>query len=522
MPGAVYVETRDVPLDELTPFPGNAKRGNPPEILKSLRRNGQYRGLVVRKIPGGPLIVLAGNHTMQALQLHGPDRCQYADDEKHPCAMCAGGAWDGTTARCEIIVCDDDEARRINIADNRLAELGGYDNDALAELLSYLDGDHEGTGYSDDEVMALITPPDLDDLGDDSSGDGAADDEPAENPTLADRFLIPPFDVLDARQGWWRTRKRQWLSLGMRSEVGRGDNLVFEGMAKADPKYYDKKRAVEQALGRPLTSAEFEADHYVRPDDAVASGTSVFDPVLCELAYRWFSPAGGTILDPFAGGSVRGIVAGILGRPYRGNDLRPEQVESNREQRDEFTNRRMLAADPSWTIGDSAEWVKTLEPNSADMVFTCPPYYDLEEYSENPADLSSMSYDGFDEVYARIIAGVTRALKPNRFAVFVTGDARDNRGALHDLRGSTIRAGVAAGLTYASGAVLVSPVGTAAVMAGRTFAGTRGLARTHQDFIVFCKGNRAEATKACGEVDVHLPDGVDEAFSEAEELPEAA
>ncbi len=39
------------------------------------------------------------------------------------------------------------------------------------------------------------------------------------------------------------------------------------------------------------------------------SGTSIFDPVLCELAYRWFCPPGGLILDPFAGGSVRGIVA---------------------------------------------------------------------------------------------------------------------------------------------------------------------------------------------------------------------
>jgi hypothetical protein len=519
MPGAVYVETRDVSLDELTPFPGNAKRGNPAEILVSLRRNGQYRGLVVRKIPGGPLIVLAGNHTMQALQAHGAGRCEYADHEKNPCAMCSDGAWDGTTARCEIIVCDDDEARRINLADNRLAELGGYDNDSLAELLSYLDGDYEGTGYSDDDVMKLITPPDIDDLTDNDDG---PDDEPADNPTLADRFLIPPFDVLDARQGWWRTRKRQWLSLGMRSEVGRGDNLVFEGMAKADPKYYDKKRAVEQALGRPLTSAEFEADHYVRPDDAVASGTSVFDPVVCELAYRWFCPPGGTILDPFAGGSVRGIVAGILGRPYHGNDLRPEQVESNREQRDEFAARRMLAADPAWSIGDSADWVKTLEPNSADMVFTCPPYYDLEEYSSNPSDLSAMSYDDFDEAYARIIAGVAKALKPNRFAAFVTGDARDNRGGLHDLRGSTIRAAVAAGLTYASGAVLVSPIGTAAVMAGRTFSGTRGLARTHQDVLVFCKGNRSEAAKVCGDVDVHLPDGVEEAFAEEEETPEAA
>lgn len=134
---ATYVRTADIPLDELTPFPGNAKRGNVDQIRASLRRNGQYRSLVVREIPNGPLIVLAGNHTLQALAAEGYE-----------------------TARCEIVHCDDNTARRINLADNRTAELGTYDNDALAELLSYLDGDYEGTGYTQDDVDQLLHYPD--------------------------------------------------------------------------------------------------------------------------------------------------------------------------------------------------------------------------------------------------------------------------------------------------------------------------------------------------------------------------
>lgn len=489
-----YTGTRDIPIDELTPFPGNAKRGDVDAIRASVRKNGQYRSLIVREIENGPLVVLAGNHTMQAIAAEGHE-----------------------TARCEIVTCDDATGRRINLADNRTAELGSWDNEALAELLSYVDGDLEGTGYNEADIEALLAP--IDPPGE---GDGPPP-EAEERPSLADRFLIPPFDVLDARQGWWRTRKRQWLSLGMRSEIGRDGNLVFQGWARADPHYYATKEAVEQRLGRGMTVAEFEADHYIPPDSSVGSGTSVFDPVMCELAYRWFSPAGATILDPFAGGSVRGLVAGILGRTYRGNDLADKQIESNREQADDFAHRGLLAADPTWTIGDSAEWVDTLEPGSADMVFTCPPYYDLEEYDSGPADLSSMSYDAFDEAYARIIAGAARALRPNRYAVFVTGDARDNRGALHDLRGSTIRAATAAGLTYASGGVIVTPIGSIPIVAARAFTGTRGLARTHQDVLVFCKGSRSEAARACGDVDVHLPDAVEEAFEETfNEPPEAA
>ena len=62
-----------------------------------------------------------------------------------------------------------------------------------------------------------------------------------------------------------------------------------------------------------------------------SSGTSIFDPVLCELAYRWFTPPAAHILDPFAGGSVRGIVAAKLGRRYTGIDLRAEQIAGSRE-----------------------------------------------------------------------------------------------------------------------------------------------------------------------------------------------
>ncbi|WP_431728598.1 ParB/RepB/Spo0J family partition protein [Verrucosispora sp. TAA-831] len=133
-----YIETRDVGLDELTPFPGNARRGDVEAIRMSIRKTGQYRSIVVRDT-GGTFVILAGNHTFQAVGAEGHD-----------------------TIRCEIIRCDDTEARRINLADNRYSELGTTDRDALAELLSYLDEDYEGTGYSTADVERLLTPPALD------------------------------------------------------------------------------------------------------------------------------------------------------------------------------------------------------------------------------------------------------------------------------------------------------------------------------------------------------------------------
>lgn len=136
-----YVETRAVPIRELTPFPGNAKRGDVAAIQASLRKNGQYRSLIVRKTDDGELVVLAGNHTMQALAANG-----------------------NKTARCEILTCDDAEAKRINLADNRLAELGKWDDAALAELLKGVQDDLDGTGYSFDDLDDLLAAADVTDV----------------------------------------------------------------------------------------------------------------------------------------------------------------------------------------------------------------------------------------------------------------------------------------------------------------------------------------------------------------------
>jgi hypothetical protein len=132
---AEYLATRDIPLGDLAPYPGNAKRGDVEAIRASLRRNGQYRSLIVRQSDEGVLVVLAGNHTMQALKAEG-----------------------AATARCEVIRCDTAEGRRINLADNRLSERGTWDQDDLADLLTEMQDDLDGTGYDLgdlDDILAV-------------------------------------------------------------------------------------------------------------------------------------------------------------------------------------------------------------------------------------------------------------------------------------------------------------------------------------------------------------------------------
>ena len=225
-----------------------------------------------------------------------------------------------------------------------------------------------------------------------------------------------------------------------------------------------------------------------------SSGTSIFDPVLCELAYRWFSPVGGTVLDPFAGGSVRGIVASHCGRQYIGMDLRAEQIDANRAQAD-------VAKDPQpvWHCGDSLTIAKVCADVEADMIFSCPPYADLEVYSEDPADLSTMGYPEFRAAYFEIIAKTCSLLKQDRFACFVVGDVRDKKGNYYNSVGDTVEAFKAAGLNYYNEAVLITCVGSLPIRAGKQFSASRKLGKTHQNVLVFVKGDGKKAAQACGE-----------------------
>ncbi|MCY0957714.1 hypothetical protein [Streptomyces sp. H27-H5] len=159
MTQATYVRTDTIPLAQLTPFPGNAKRGDVGTILTSLTRNGQYRSLVVQETDPGHYVVLAGNHTTQAIAAHGPGDCGMTVQvgaEERPCGVCGNQPWE-PTARCEVVHCDEDTARRINLVDNRSSELGTWDETALAELIAGLDDDLGGTGYSDEDLADLLT-----------------------------------------------------------------------------------------------------------------------------------------------------------------------------------------------------------------------------------------------------------------------------------------------------------------------------------------------------------------------------
>lgn len=236
-----------------------------------------------------------------------------------------------------------------------------------------------------------------------------------------------------------------------------------------------------------------------------ASGTSIFDPVLTELCYRWFSPPGGSILDPFAGGSVRGIVASHLGRKYTGIDLRAEQLVANRAQ--VGICKKPI---PKWIEGDSRN-IGSLLPKDEqfDFVFSCPPYWNLEVYSENPQDLSTLGSEDFFTAQAVIIRAACARLKNNRFAGWIVGDVRDAKGLYVNLPGRSVEAFEAAGLRLYNDAILITAAGSLPIRAGKQFESSRKLGKTHQNVLIFCKGDPVKATKDIGPVEfgaLNIPD----------------
>lgn len=287
---------------------------------------------------------------------------------------------------------------------------------------------------------------------------------------LRDRYQEPPFTVLDRRGKAWQKRDGQWKSLGIESEVGREGGLTFN----------------------------MEMSYMPSAAESTVPSTSVFSPTLVELMVRWYSKPHDRILDPFAGGSVRGIVSSVLERDYHGIELRGEQVEANRSQAHIAGN---APHPPTWTEADAAD-IPFVYDGQADMVLSCPPYAYLEEYSDDPRDLSSMSYPDFLEAYRGIIQSTVDATADDRFLVWVVGEVREKGGdgSLVGLVPDTIQAFRDAGADPYNDHIILTPIGTAAVRTPKQFDASRKAGRIHEYGLVFVKGNARKATDRLGGV----------------------
>lgn len=264
---------------------------------------------------------------------------------------------------------------------------------------------------------------------------------------LADKFLVPPFSVLDTRKGYWQDRKQAWLKLT--------GNLT---------------ESKEHVLGG--------AENML---SQINDGSSNFDPVLAEICMRWFCLPEGRILDPFGGEQTKGVVAGALGYDYTAVEFRPEQVAINKAACAQYPN-------VHYYCGDSKDISKIVPNSGYDMCFTSPPYYDLEVYSND--DMSALgTYAEFMEQYRNIFAQCVQLLAENRFLVIKIGEIRDKKsGVYRNFVGDNIRLFMDLGLKYYNELALVNMCGTAPQRASKSFA-NRKMVKIHQNVLCFFKGD---------------------------------
>ena len=668
-------------------------------IKESLEKFGAARSIVIDEDNR----ILAGNGTIEGAKAAGIKNLRVIEtDGQEIIAVKRTGL-------------SEEEKVGLALADNRTSDLSDWDTEMLKQLSEEQD---LNPWFNYDELHAL--------LGDEEEINSV--DSDVQSGALAERFGIPPFSVLNAREGRWQERKKAWLATGIESELGR------EG----------------------LTDTSASPMPYFNNGKTIADkGGSIFDPVLAELAYRWFCPEKGVVVDPFAGGAVRGIVASKLGFRYIGCDLRSEQVDANRKQaenlcsfvpncfdykldddltpiekhggflvkRDDlfsvggvnggkvrtcwnlaqnakglvtagsrespqvnivahiakelgipcrvhtpegtlseevhaaksigaeviqhkagynsviikrakddslktgfkeipfgmeceeaikatkyqvknipFETKRIVipvgsgmslsgllhglkeqglsipvlgvkvGADPVkrlnkyapknwqdmvvlvdsgidyhqhapksklgdltldpvyeakclqfleegdllWVVGIrktsipiqsiAPEWHCTdsrnidlvLKDQKADFIFSCPPYADLEVYSQDPKDLSVLPYSEFKKAYFEIIQKTCSLLNEDSFACFVVGEIRSKKGVYQNFVADTIQAFMEAGLDYYNEAILLTPLGSIPIRAGRPFISSRKLGKIHQNVLVFVKGDAKKATLKCG------------------------
>lgn len=182
------------------------------------------------------------------------------------------------------------------------------------------------------------------------------------------------------------------------------------------------------------------------------------------------------------GGVVRGIVAHKKGYRYVGIDIRQEQIDANIAQ-----CQTLLPEDnqPEYIVGNSDLVLDSIK-TEFDFIFSCPPYADLEVYSDLEGDISNMKYDSFLIAYESIINKSCALLKTGQFACFVVSEVRDKHGYYYGFVADTIKIFQRAGLKFYNDAVLLTSAGTAAFIANSCFKNKK-LVRVHQNVLVFKK-----------------------------------
>jgi len=241
--------------------------------------------------------------------------------------------------------------------------------------------------------------------------------------TLSLQMDLIPRIVDDSATG--KTRASLNTSRARRTEILR----LFKGELPQSIMVADKKQRATD-----LTGGSYYATAKVVDDSRLAtifdvSGQSVRAGALSQFPQNigravvlLYSKEGDTVIDPFAGHNSRMELCVRAGRHYVGHDISARFMEWNRRMAVQL---RYDNPQASITLieGDSRQM--NVESCSGDFTLTSPPYYNLEDYGDEPEQLGKLGgYGTFLDGLAGVARENFRALRPGAFCVWFVNDFR--------------------------------------------------------------------------------------------------
>ena len=363
-------------------------------------------------------------------------------------------------------------------------------DDEKRKALAVMDNSTSDTSEFDLELLTTdFTVDELEDFGIELPEDKEEEDE--EKGNIDEDFIIFPCSILDQNNSKWQDRKKYWIKrLDINDNVNSREEKLYKSDTLKYPKTYGcylkfKNKNHEQLsfeeFVEKFNPPEFEEDK----QNILAKGVSVFDPVLSELSCKWFSPyKGGKIFDCFAGDCFKGLVFALCGYEFTGIELRQEQVDDNINFCKKFENLNL-----KYICDDGQNIDKYLQKESQDLLFSCPPYYNLEVYSKLPNDASNQKeYCDFLKILDNAYSKSIEILKDNRFAVIVVGNIRDKKGFYYNFVNDIINIFNKNGMFLLNELILKEPIATRCFSSRRLFK-SRKIIKIHQNILIFYKGD---------------------------------
>lgn len=364
-------------------------------------------------------------------------------------------------------------------------------DDEKRKALAVMDNSISDTSEFDLELLtADFTVDELEDFGIELPEEEECEKD-EEKGNINEDFIIFPCSILDQSNSKWQERKKYWIKrLNINNNVNSREGKLYKNVMTKYPKtykcYLEFKHKNNEQLSFKEFVEKFNPPEFEKDKQKIfAKGVSVFDPVLSELSCKWFSPyLGGKIFDCFAGDCFKGLVFALCGYEFTGIELRQEQVDDNINFCKKFLNLNL-----KYICDDGQNVDKYLQEESQDLLFSCPPYYNLEIYSNLPNDASNQKdYCDFLKILDNAYSKSIKILKDNRFAVIVVGNIRDKKGFYYNFINDIINIFNKNGMFLLNELILKEAI-SCRCFSSRLLFKSRKIVKIHQNILVFYKGN---------------------------------